>query len=84
MKLILLTKWTQAYVYNKTEITTSLIYSLFLFNLQEELQAMIENKNDANTLYSVLHIKPRPLDANKDEKTFGKKKFTGKLFRSKK
>ncbi|XP_073949397.1 DNA repair endonuclease XPF mei-9 [Choristoneura fumiferana] len=51
---------------------------------KEELGQIIENKNEADTLYSVLHVKAKPADAGKDDKPFGKKKFTGKLFRSKK
>nr|XP_037870438.1 DNA repair endonuclease XPF-like isoform X2 [Bombyx mori] len=49
---------------------------------KEELSDVVENKNEAETLYSILHVKARPMDA-KEEK-FGKKKFTGKLYRSKK
>lgn len=45
---------------------------------------MMENKNEANTLYSILHTKPQPIDTSKEEKQFGKKRLTGKLFRSKK
>lgn len=51
--------------------------------LQDELQIIIENKNEAATLHSILHVKPRPVDANKDEKPFGKKKFMGKPFQNK-
>ncbi|CAB3223704.1 unnamed protein product [Arctia plantaginis] len=51
---------------------------------QEELQTMMENKHEADTLFSILHTKPKPIDSNKDEKHFGKKRLTGKLFRSKK
>ncbi|KAI8422398.1 hypothetical protein MSG28_006247 [Choristoneura fumiferana] len=54
------------------------------YELKEELGQIIENKNEADTLYSVLHVKAKPADAGKDDKPFGKKKFTGKLFRSKK
>ncbi|XP_061704026.1 uncharacterized protein LOC133515496 [Cydia pomonella] len=50
---------------------------------KEQLAEVIENKNEADTLYSVLHVKATPSDAGKDEKQTGKKKFTGKLFRSK-
>ncbi|XP_063621572.1 DNA repair endonuclease XPF isoform X1 [Cydia splendana] len=50
---------------------------------KEQLAEVIENKNEAETLYSVLHVKATPSDAGKDEKQAGKKKFTGKLFRSK-
>ncbi|KAH9635575.1 hypothetical protein HF086_003189 [Spodoptera exigua] len=49
---------------------------------QDELQAIIENKNEASTLYSILHVKPSPADANKDEK-YGKKKFMGRKFPNK-
>ncbi|XP_022814584.1 DNA repair endonuclease XPF [Spodoptera litura] len=49
---------------------------------QDDLQAIIENKNEASTLYSILHVKPSPADANKDEK-YGKKKFTGRKFPNK-
>lgn len=49
---------------------------------KDELSEVVENKNEAETLYSILHVKARPMDA-KEEK-FGKKKFTGKLYRSKK
>lgn len=48
---------------------------------KEELQAMVENKNDAETLHSILHVKPHPIDARKDDRPYGKKKFTGKLLR---
>lgn len=50
---------------------------------QDELQTLIENKNDAATLHSILHVKPRPVDANKDDKSYGKKKFGGKPFQNK-
>ncbi|XP_063822448.1 DNA repair endonuclease XPF [Ostrinia nubilalis] len=52
---------------------------------QEKLTAIVENKNEAETLHSILHVKAKPADPSKDEKPFGKKKFVGKpLFRSKK
>ncbi|KAJ8730875.1 hypothetical protein PYW08_002288 [Mythimna loreyi] len=50
---------------------------------QDELESIIENKNEAVTLHSILHVKPRPVDANKEEKSYGKKKFLGKPFQSK-
>ncbi|XP_063534990.1 DNA repair endonuclease XPF isoform X1 [Cydia strobilella] len=50
---------------------------------KEQVAEVIENKNEAETLYSVLHVKATPSDAGKDDKQTGKKKFTGKLFRSK-
>ncbi|XP_023935382.2 DNA repair endonuclease XPF isoform X2 [Bicyclus anynana] len=46
---------------------------------QEQLQEIIENKNEAETLYSILHVKAQPADS--DKKTFGKKKFTGKSYK---
>ncbi|KAJ2949834.1 hypothetical protein O0L34_g11149 [Tuta absoluta] len=50
---------------------------------QEELTAILENKNEAQTLYSILHVKAKPTDVtNKDDKPYGKKKFQGKLFKS--
>ncbi|XP_026751876.1 DNA repair endonuclease XPF isoform X1 [Galleria mellonella] len=52
---------------------------------QEELETIIENKNEAETLYSILHVKATPADLNKEDKLFGKKKFGGKnLFYNKK
>ncbi|KAL0880773.1 hypothetical protein ABMA27_001974 [Loxostege sticticalis] len=53
---------------------------------KEQLLTIIENKGEAETLYSILHVKAKPADATKEEKPFGKKKFAGKpLFsRSKK
>lgn len=54
-------------------------------HLQNELQEMIENKVEAETLHAILHVKPRPVDtSNKDKKQFGKRKITGKLFITKK
>ncbi|CAH2108225.1 unnamed protein product [Euphydryas editha] len=44
---------------------------------QEQLTEMIENKNEAETLYAILHVKAKPAEADKS-KTFGKKKFIGK------
>ncbi|KAJ2942618.1 hypothetical protein O0L34_g2084 [Tuta absoluta] len=50
---------------------------------QNELTAILENKNEAQTLYSILHVKAKPTDVtNKDDKPYGKKKFQGKLFKS--
>ncbi|XP_026732524.1 DNA repair endonuclease XPF isoform X1 [Trichoplusia ni] len=52
---------------------------------QKELQEIIENKVEAETLHAILHVKPRPVDtSNKDKKPFGKRKITGKLFITKK
>lgn len=45
----------------------------------------MENKSEAETLYSILHIKAKPADTVIKEKTFGKKKIGGKpMYRSKK
>ncbi|XP_053612217.1 DNA repair endonuclease XPF isoform X2 [Plodia interpunctella] len=57
-----------------------------LVNLdKEELTKITENRNEAETIYSILHIEAKPCDASKDDKPYGKKKNAGKpLFRSKK
>ncbi|XP_047530253.1 DNA repair endonuclease XPF [Vanessa atalanta] len=41
---------------------------------QEQLAEIMENKNEAATLYSILHVKPKTTDTDK-AKPFGKKKF---------
>lgn len=47
---------------------------------QEQIAETIQNNNEADTLYSILHKKAKPTDAaNKDEKLHGKRKFA-KLF----
>ncbi|XP_013183116.1 DNA repair endonuclease XPF [Amyelois transitella] len=52
---------------------------------KEEIAKITENKNEADTLYSILHIEAKPSDAGKDDKSYGKKRNAGKpLFRSKK
>ncbi|CAH0714279.1 unnamed protein product, partial [Brenthis ino] len=48
---------------------------------QEQLLEIIENKNEAETLYSILHVKAEPSHSEKSN-TFVKKKFTGNLFRN--
>lgn len=50
---------------------------------QEQIAETIQNKNEADILYSILHDKAKPSNAtNKDEKPYGKRKFT-KLFLTK-
>ncbi|KAM3964283.1 DNA repair endonuclease XPF mei-9 [Aphomia sociella] len=52
---------------------------------QNELEKIIENRNEAENLHSILHIKATPADLSKEVKPFAKKKFGGKtLFHSKK
>ncbi|RVE46864.1 hypothetical protein evm_008509 [Chilo suppressalis] len=41
---------------------------------KNQLEDLIENKNEADTLHSILHMKAKPADAAEDKK-FGKKKF---------
>ncbi|XP_038214945.1 DNA repair endonuclease XPF-like isoform X1 [Zerene cesonia] len=56
-----------------------------LINLSEnQLAEILENKREAETLYSILHIKTKPSDSKKEEKPFGKRNFGGKLFKNKK
>ncbi|XP_037298166.1 DNA repair endonuclease XPF isoform X2 [Manduca sexta] len=50
---------------------------------KEQLSAIVENKNEAESLYSILHLKAEPTDVNKN-KTFGKKKFPGRFTKGKK
>ncbi|XP_050673824.1 DNA repair endonuclease XPF isoform X1 [Leptidea sinapis] len=50
---------------------------------QEQLTGVLENARDAEMLHSILHIQPKPGDSNKDDKSFGKKKFAGKQFKGK-
>ncbi|XP_045533645.1 DNA repair endonuclease XPF isoform X1 [Pieris brassicae] len=50
---------------------------------QESLYNILENKKEAEMLYSILHIKSKPSDSKKDEKLFGKRKFSGKVFNKK-
>ncbi|CAG9785513.1 unnamed protein product [Diatraea saccharalis] len=42
---------------------------------KSELENIIENKGEAETLYSILHIKAKPADVSNEEKKLGKKKF---------
>lgn len=58
-------------------------YQIFLFYFQEQITEIVENKTEAELLYSILHVKPKS-DKSKEEKPYGKKKFAGKLFKSKK
>lgn len=58
----------------------TLVFFLFV---QEDLTSIIENKNEAETLYSVLHIKTQPPSSGKEDKLFAKKRFISK-FRNKK
>ncbi|XP_045768468.1 DNA repair endonuclease XPF isoform X2 [Maniola jurtina] len=48
---------------------------------EEQLAELIENKNEAEALYSILHVKALPTESDKT-KSFGKKKFTGKPYKS--
>ncbi|CAG4971833.1 unnamed protein product [Parnassius apollo] len=48
---------------------------------KEQLTDILENRGEAEILHSILHVKPKP-DTSKEDKPFGKKKFTGKLFKS--
>ncbi|XP_049868551.1 DNA repair endonuclease XPF [Pectinophora gossypiella] len=49
----------------------------------EQLTEIIENKNEAESLYSILHVEAKPADVTgKDDKPYGKRKFAGKLFKS--
>ncbi|XP_039751108.1 DNA repair endonuclease XPF [Pararge aegeria] len=48
---------------------------------QEQLAELIENKSEAETLYSILHVKAQPTESDKT-KSFGKKKFTGKFYKN--
>lgn len=48
--------------------------------LQEQLTEIVENKNEAETLYSILHLKAKPSDIDRS-KPQGKKKFGGKMFK---
>ncbi|XP_072938582.1 DNA repair endonuclease XPF [Epargyreus clarus] len=50
---------------------------------QEQLSEIMENKSEADVLYSILHVKAKPADS-KDEKPFAKRKFAGKSFKNKK
>ncbi|XP_045534517.1 DNA repair endonuclease XPF [Papilio machaon] len=50
---------------------------------KEQITEIVENKAEADLLYSILHVKPKS-DKSKEEKPYGKKKFAGKLFKSKK
>ncbi|XP_013142618.1 PREDICTED: DNA repair endonuclease XPF [Papilio polytes] len=50
---------------------------------KEQITEIVENKTEAELLYSILHVKPKS-DKSKEEKPYGKKKFAGKLFKSKK
>lgn len=48
---------------------------------QEQLAETIQNKTEADTLYSILHEKAKPTDVtSKDEKPFGGKRKFSKLF----
>ncbi|CAH2076241.1 unnamed protein product, partial [Iphiclides podalirius] len=49
---------------------------------KEQLTDILENKGEAQILHSILHIKSKT--EVKEEKAFGKNKFTGKLFKTKK
>ncbi|KAJ0175655.1 hypothetical protein K1T71_008814 [Dendrolimus kikuchii] len=51
---------------------------------KSEILEIVENKNEADMLYSILHVKAEPVDVSKEEKPFAKKKNTGKFFRNKK
>ncbi|KAL4715488.1 hypothetical protein ACJJTC_009114 [Scirpophaga incertulas] len=43
-----------------------------------ELTDIVENKGEAETLFTILHMKAKPADTVKNEKLFGKRKFVGK------
>ncbi|CAK1540440.1 unnamed protein product [Leptosia nina] len=45
---------------------------------QDKLTEILENKKEAEMLYSILHIRAKPSDSRKDEKGFSKKKFGGR------
>ncbi|XP_034826985.1 DNA repair endonuclease XPF isoform X1 [Maniola hyperantus] len=49
---------------------------------EEQLAELIENKNEAETLYSILHVKAQPTESDRT-KSFGKKKITGKPYKNK-
>ncbi|XP_068632309.1 DNA repair endonuclease XPF isoform X2 [Battus philenor] len=49
---------------------------------KDELIRILENKNEAEILHGILHYKQKP-ESSREDKPYGKKKFTGKLFKSK-
>lgn len=51
---------------------------------QEELLNIIENKNEADMLFSILHVKAKPANTSKEEKPFAKRKFLSKFRNNKK
>ncbi|GBP45164.1 DNA repair endonuclease XPF [Eumeta japonica] len=52
---------------------------------REQMCGITENQNEAETLYSVLHMRAKPSDAaDRDDKPSWKRKFTGKIFAHKK
>ncbi|CAG9578817.1 unnamed protein product [Danaus chrysippus] len=45
---------------------------------KDQLQEIVENKNEAEIIYSILHVKAKPVDSDKT-KPFGKRKLGGKF-----